>query len=681
MKIAIHKKLLCGLWYVFLLTGLNSVMHFIDPGKLILILALFFLTDLLLDRFAFLVNLFISLIIVHSSYYIGSFFNYRWLAWLAEDVSKDIVALSKTGITIVSPVTSMVFALIALIFLQSVATRLFVRGKGITLALCLGAAALAAAYLWEGTGSAWYTICYVVTGLVIKATVPMEPREAPFLGRWVRVLAIWVLALVSVAAALPAPGLDLSDWLSGGPATRYDPLGIPRKVGYSVYDDSLGGPLVEDNTPALRVSAPVPLYLKGECRSVYTGKGWASEPAYFKVDVPELQPGHLNGQEITISVEALTSSDTLFAPRYPLAFNFPAGEVKITALPNYPPLGASQLTYEYYRYKSTIRDGDVYEIKVFLAEDDPVFLRTLTSERVDSRYLSLENVPERVQQLAQSLVQEQTNGYDKAVALATFLRYGHWDYSLTTYTPPANIDFVENFLFEERKGYCVHFSTAFVIMARSVGLPARWVKGYSFGEKERDGSYLVTNNSAHSWAEIWFDDYGWVPFEPTPGGLHLRPEVSSSDPTPAPVDPNQNDPGKTRPDRTPEEPGGSSKGITGLLKDWRLYAVSGAGLVFITLLYFLLRKPGGRSIKEMYARLQGRLRIFGWQRRQWETPREHLQRVDRLPSRTKFTRFIHSFEGSVYGGAEEPTQRQKDLGRKYTLFGLLLHRIIRVKEQ
>ena len=74
---------------------------------------------------------------------------------------------------------------------------------------------------------------------------------------------------------------------------------------------------------------------------------------------------------------------------------------------------------------------------------------------------------------------------------------------------------------EKQEGYCTYFATAFVLLARAEGLPARFVKGYCvpmLGKKE----YLVTNDRAHAWAEVYFRGIGWVPFEPTPGYEAMR---------------------------------------------------------------------------------------------------------------------------------------------------------------
>jgi hypothetical protein len=76
---------------------------------------------------------------------------------------------------------------------------------------------------------------------------------------------------------------------------------------------------------------------------------------------------------------------------------------------------------------------------------------------------------------------------------------------------------LEHFLFERRAGHCEYFSTAMVVMLRTLGIHARNVNGFLGGRWSQFGDYLaVTQNEAHSWVEVWFQGYGWVAFDPTP---------------------------------------------------------------------------------------------------------------------------------------------------------------------
>ena len=75
---------------------------------------------------------------------------------------------------------------------------------------------------------------------------------------------------------------------------------------------------------------------------------------------------------------------------------------------------------------------------------------------------------------------------------------------------------MDYFLFEEKQGYCDYYSSAMVVMLRAVGVPARYVRGYSQGQKT-DGVYHVLKSDGHAWPEAFFPGYGWVEFEPTSG--------------------------------------------------------------------------------------------------------------------------------------------------------------------
>lgn len=101
------------------------------------------------------------------------------------------------------------------------------------------------------------------------------------------------------------------------------------------------------------------------------------------------------------------------------------------------------------------------------------------------------------------------------------------EYDLDTENPPPGADFVEYFLFQSHRGYCMHFASAAVLSLRYFGIPARYVTGYTvspsdFSGKE-DGGYtaVLTGKQAHAWAEIYLDSIGWVPVEMTPGAVAL----------------------------------------------------------------------------------------------------------------------------------------------------------------
>ena len=79
----------------------------------------------------------------------------------------------------------------------------------------------------------------------------------------------------------------------------------------------------------------------------------------------------------------------------------------------------------------------------------------------------------------------------------------------------SGADFVDYLMFDKKSGYCTHFATAFVLMARAQGIPARYVQGYDCLTTGKEDE--VMSDRAHAWAEAYIDGFGWLDFEPTPG--------------------------------------------------------------------------------------------------------------------------------------------------------------------
>lgn len=75
---------------------------------------------------------------------------------------------------------------------------------------------------------------------------------------------------------------------------------------------------------------------------------------------------------------------------------------------------------------------------------------------------------------------------------------------------------VDEFLFSARRGFCEHYASAFVVLMRAAGIPARVVGGYQGGEMNPvDGYMVVRQSDAHAWAEVWLAGQGWVRVDPT----------------------------------------------------------------------------------------------------------------------------------------------------------------------
>jgi transglutaminase-like putative cysteine protease len=131
---------------------------------------------------------------------------------------------------------------------------------------------------------------------------------------------------------------------------------------------------------------------------------------------------------------------------------------------------------------------------------------------------------DRVQQFGVEIAGQDGNWFYRADRISEFLRK-NYKYDAASFYKDDGSDkeststFVEDFLFVKKRGNCRHFATAFAVLCRSQGIPARIVTGYSPGELNKTtGFYEIKGKNAHVWAEIYMPYWNWVPFDATPGG-------------------------------------------------------------------------------------------------------------------------------------------------------------------
>ena len=144
-----------------------------------------------------------------------------------------------------------------------------------------------------------------------------------------------------------------------------------------------------------------------------------------------------------------------------------------------------------------------------------------------------------VGRLAAEVTAETTTDYDALAALQSWFRGSEFRYSLDAPVEDgfdgSGIDAVARFL-DQREGYCIHYASAFALMARTLGMPSRIVVGYLPGAAttdaiDRETVYSVSSGQLHAWPEVFFEGIGWVPFEPT-NGLGVPTSFSPAATTP-----------------------------------------------------------------------------------------------------------------------------------------------------
>lgn len=326
-------------------------------------------------------------------------------------------------------------------------------------------------------------------------------------------------------------------------------VNLNRESGYRRDDSLLGEGFDFDYTEVMKLRTSYRSYLRGETRSVYTGTGWEKSisenfPVLHPIDKEE--PLHLNRNHSRDNLRTFDVQQFITVvgeQQFPILF----GGYAIDRIIDIDEEDVA-FTFAYWSDTDAVVHWHVwdqyypqhYELTSQMPMLDEAGLRTTSPMDIDplvmAEFLQLpDRLPHRVLDLAAKITIDETNQYDQVKAIEEYLKT---TYPYTTHPDLSkghSADFVDRFLFEIQEGYCDYYSTAMVVLARALGIPARWVKGYSSGvlpshnqftrlyQDERfidpnaGGVYSIRNADAHSWVEVYFEGWGWIPFEPTAG--------------------------------------------------------------------------------------------------------------------------------------------------------------------
>ena len=105
---------------------------------------------------------------------------------------------------------------------------------------------------------------------------------------------------------------------------------------------------------------------------------------------------------------------------------------------------------------------------------------------------------------------------DRDYVMAVLSHFSQNEYFYTLNPALLGNNRIDDFLFENREGFCEHYSSTFAYLMRAAGIPARVVIGYQGAELNPFENYMmVYQYNAHAWNEVWLEDEGWVRFDPT----------------------------------------------------------------------------------------------------------------------------------------------------------------------
>ncbi len=345
-------------------------------------------------------------------------------------------------------------------------------------------------------------------------------------------ISIWGLLTGLVLAHMPVGQPSLRQ--AGGLAARTALLGAPvmallfmlfPRIGplWGVPQDGISttglsnamkmGSMTEvarDESVAMRVRfegrAPSPpdMYFRGPVLTRFDGLEWRPLGLPFAPANAPARPPELKTQGTPVRYEAtleplrvaslpLLEATTEVAPVEGVRIS-PREDLQwLGERPVYERLRVSATAYIRHTLGSSRRNGEIQESMELPAGFNP---RTLAWARA----------------LRSELGNADATAFTQAVM--SHIRTGGYDYTLSPGEYGRNA--VDEFWLDRKTGFCEHFASAFVVIMRGAGFPARIVTGYQGSDQEPvDGYYIVRQSSAHAWAEYWQSGIGWVRADPT----------------------------------------------------------------------------------------------------------------------------------------------------------------------
>ncbi|MGC8511465.1 MAG: transglutaminaseTgpA domain-containing protein [Acidimicrobiales bacterium] len=343
---------------------------------------------------------------------------------------------------------------------------------------------------------------------------------------------ITTLASVILAASVTAmlPGVDGSGVLGWGAASGGSGQRIVPNPLVSLQTRLLD----ESNTPVFQVRASVGSYWQLTTLDSFDGTTWSSEGSYsgFSSRLPGVGnvPSGVQVEKATFTIQNL---DSVWLPD-----QFNPVSVQGAKGVSYDPGNDSLLV------AGSTSNGMSYTVTSYryLADLSAAELASAAPTQAPAVDTALPtSVPQSVKLLAQHITANSSSEYAKALAIQDYLTSPIFRYTLQPPTDGSGTAALTTFLFDTRAGYCQQFAAAFAVLAREVGIPTRLGVGFATGSAVA-GGFQVLDSDAHTWPEVFFGpQYGWVPFEPTPGfsvpGANGYDPVASTSTQPSPQSP------------------------------------------------------------------------------------------------------------------------------------------------
>lgn len=652
------------------------------------------------------------LFIIHLLFMPYPFFSKAWLQQFNLEMAANFQSLVMQNWYDLTPLFRSLLFLLLIWLMSYLLYYWFVVMKRIFLFVLLTVVYVAildtfTAYEADGSVIRIFIISFAALGLANMMKV-IDRESIRF--AWLKKAPVWILPLIAVVlfstlVGYAAPKFD-PQWPDPFPFLRNaaenagytGDVGGFHKVGYGEDDTRLGGSFIQDYTPVFQAATKREHYWRIETKDVYTGKGWENSKPTDYITQPHDQ----------LSLD--TFSDSVPTERQKDIVQF-QGNTHIEKL--LYPYGIRQVQTRsdaellLDQHSGTIRtqaDGKAISLdKYTITFDYPSFaLDQLRKEsagdpkQIKAQYTQLpDGLPKRVGELAKEITNGKENRYDQAKAIERYFGQHGFRYQTSNIpVPKRDQDYVDQFLFDSQVGYCDNYSTSMVVMLRTLGIPARWAKGFTSGEKtadRMDGAddaydvYEVTSANAHSWVEVYFPESGWVPFEPTQGFSNLADfhenaenadegnDQGETAETPAEQDTEQKESEAEKDDQAATDTNEHTDRSSNSHLNWWLLGTASMVIIVLAFVVYRLRfrlktrmvsmklnrQTGPRTFQEAYHHLLKLLKRDGAALKTGQTLREYAQQIDKKYGTNEMRVLTDYYERMLYRNELDQTEIQQ----------------------
>lgn len=626
----------------------------------------------------------------------------NWLSMFIDDLIYNVILMASGNLVGITDLHRTLLFLLLLSIMSYLLYYWIVHARRILLFLLISIIYISTIDTFTEYSGSWAIVRIFIVGLFLLMVLHLLKKGERESAKVVysfkgltsafALVGVFIVAAASIGYAMPKPEPQWPDplpYIQSFFGYSTEGSGTNQRIGYSEDDRYLGGGFIQDDTPVFTVEVEEGQYWKGETKDLYTGIGWelslsdgrnerSVEPPIVHVSERPIETVEIEEKQALVQFynEGEQQFRQLFYPGELTtqfvsdAFNDDLHQIQIDPLSDMATLVNGDFPPN--QYELTFYD------RTFMIEGLKGIGRPEYSEDELQSYLQLpDELPDRVRELAEEITSNSEDQYDMVLALERFLTGPDFEYETEDVpVPEPGQDYVDQFLFETMRGYCDNFSTAMAVMLRSLDIPTKWVKGFSEGSNEglsneREGfnEYLVSNNNAHSWVEVYFPDVGWVPFEPTPsfsGFDFQQPEIDFDAPDDDLEADEPEDPEVDLPE-SPEMEDETEESSENVISDdnnngrFGLLLIS-IGIISVSLAVFLLRKPIARfyvsrslehgsepeSYAKSYERLIWLLSIHGFKRLETQTLKEYARYVDRELESERMSELTSAYEQFLY---------------------------------